>query len=513
MGPIWTRRQMLGASLAAGAGVVLGGCTTREAKKIGGRIQRPSPSATLRIGALGKRSALRRDPHDLILNESDLFILSLVHDPLTIPGPNQAVRGRLASRWQAGLGQTDWQFQLAEGATFHDGSPVTAADVVWSLERLLQRSGARRFSGIESGSIEADGEGTVLVRVDRPNGKVHELLRTFTFTVPEGSDDAADAPGTGPFKLDSYDDGDARLIRNEKWHGGHPAVAVIEVTLFESPQELAAAVLDGEIDLASNVGAEAAEVVTEGSDAHVFRRPHELSLPLVMRVADGPFADVRVREAVRLAVDRPALVEEVFRGAGRPGNDIVGTADPLYAQEFPQRALDLEEADRLLTEAGFDRSATHQLPFPEAEPLAGVAARTLQAQLAEVGLSVIAAGQPQDVFDTQTWGQAPLYLTSNRLNDSVAVWAWEHLRSDGRANETGFADSAFDRTFDAAVKEFESDARLELYHEVQDIERQRSGYLVWGVGDGVDVVSNKVFDLPRTGGYGRFALEATWIDR
>ena len=90
----------------------------------------------MRVGALGKAASVTRDPHGTQGNESDYLILSLVYDTLAAPGDKTNTAPRLAATWKPSEDLKTWRFTIAEGAKFHDGTPVTADDVVWSLKRL-----------------------------------------------------------------------------------------------------------------------------------------------------------------------------------------------------------------------------------------------------------------------------------------------------------------------------------------------------------------------------------------
>lgn len=124
---------------------------------------------------------------------------------------------------------------------------------------------------------------------------------------------------------------------------------------------MASALLAGQIDLASNVGAVAARTAESRKDIQAVRRPNDMAMPIVMRTADGPFADPKVREALRLAVDREAMVKQVLSGYGTVANDVLGTGDPAYDKGLPQRTHDLTKAKALLKEAEFDTSRTYEL--------------------------------------------------------------------------------------------------------------------------------------------------------
>jgi peptide/nickel transport system substrate-binding protein len=504
---------MLGASLATGAGVLLGACgSVTDDRSLRGRLI-PSDKATLRVGALGRREHIQRDPHGIVRNDSDLLVLNLVYDTMTAPGRSPLTAARLMSGWETDFDQSEWRFTIARGAMFHDGTPVTPDDVAWSLERLrASELGRRRLSGIDASGIDTDGRRTVVVTTDAPNTELPLMLRAHTFTLPEGTADVAGAPGTGPFKLDSYRDGDATLVRNDRWHGGEAAVATIEITMFEEPAALVDALVAGEIDYASNVGGDIAGSVEGTEGIQVVRRPDELSLPLVMRVADGPFADVRVRAAIRLGVDRRALVDEVFGGYGRVANDVLGTGDPSYADKVANREQDVERAVELLEEAGFDRAITYELFTADHLPQQVAAANAIAAQLAAIGVTVKVTTQDIELFEQQTWLKAPLYMTSSSVNDSLAYAAVTTMVSGAPTNEAGFADPDFDEAYADAVASIKPKVRRARFEDLQSIQHERSGYLVWGMADGVDLMSDKVNDPPRVAGPGRALMESTWVE-
>ncbi|MFE7976567.1 ABC transporter substrate-binding protein [Streptomyces shenzhenensis] len=513
-----TRRQLLVAGGALGATALLAACggggDAESTEGAGGAAEKPRTGGTLRVGALGRASAITRDPHGTQSNESDYLIISLVYDTLTVPGGRPNTVPRLAAGWKASDDLRTWRFTIAEGATFHDGSPVTAADVVFSLKRLRATpSGASRLPGIQAGNITAEGDDTVVLVSDYANAELPLLTRLTTFVVPEGTadDDIAKAPGTGPFKLDWFRGGNARLVRTPNWYGGDVHLDAIEVKIFESPQAMANALLAGQIDLASNAGAVAARSAKARGDIQTVRRPNDMAVPIVMRTADGPFADPKVREALRLAVDRKAMVEQVLSGYGTVANDILGTGDPAYAKSIPQRTRDLAKAEQLLKEAGFDTSKTYEILTTE--DISGLAesATLFATQVREAGVKVKVVKQESAVFWDRTWLKGDLYTTYWGTNDSVVFFASKTMVSGSGQNEAGWQDTAFDAAYRKAIGTADATRRTQLLQEMQQIEHDSSGYLLWGMADGVDLAAAKVRGLPTLPGYGRVQLEKTWL--
>jgi peptide/nickel transport system substrate-binding protein len=512
------RRQFLSAGVSVGAMTLLAACgggKGETAKPPGDVVATPRRGGTLRVGALGRAAAITRDPHASQANESDYLIISLIYDTLTVPGARTNTAPRLASSWTSSPDLTTWRFTIAKNATFHNGKPVTAEDVAWSLRRLRATpAGASRLPGIRAENIRADGARTVVLVSDYPNSALPLLTRLTTFVLPEGTADAtvATAPGTGPFKLDWFRGGNARLVRNDAWYGGQVLLDAIEVRMFESPQAMSNALLAGQIDVASNVGAVAARTAVGRRNVRVTRRPNDMAMPIVMRTADGPFADQRVREALRLAVDRDSMVEHVLSGYGTIGNDVLGTGDPAYADDLPQRQRDLDAARRLLAAAEFDLTRTYDLLTTE--DVAGLAesATLFATQLCEVGMKINVVKQESAVFWEKSWLKAPLYTTYWGTNDSALFFASKTLVSGAGQNETAFADKAFDAAYRKAISSNNPDERKQSLHELQSIEYDRSGYLLWGMADGIDLSSVRVRGLPELPGYGRVQLERAWLD-
>ena len=512
-----TRRQLLWVGGAIGAGVMLTACGGDDKKPTAsatGDSAKPRKGGTLRVGALGRAGAITRDPHGSQANESDYLIIGLLYDTLTVPGTKPNTEPRLAASWKPSEDLKTWRFTLAEGATFHDGTPVTAEDVVFSLKRLRATpSGASRLPGIQAKNITADGADTVVIVSDYANAELPLLVRLTTFVIPKGTTDKdiAKAPGTGPFKLDWFRGGNARLVRNDDWYGGEVHLDAIEVKIFESPQAMASALLAGQIDVASNVGAVAARTAESRKDIQAVRRPNDMAMPIVMRTADGPFADPKVREALRLAVDREAMVKQVLSGYGTVANDVLGTGDPAYDKGLPQRTRDLTKAKALLKEAKFDTSKTYELYTTE--DISGLAesATLFATQVREAGVKIKVVKQESATFWDKTWLKGDLYTTYWGTNDSVVFFASKTMVSDSGTNEAGWKDDDFDAAYQKAIGNAAASERTRLLKELQKIEYDSSGYLLWGMADGIDLAGAKVRGLPTLPGYGRVQLEGAWL--
>jgi peptide/nickel transport system substrate-binding protein len=505
-----TRRQALvGIGTVAGAGLLAacgGGSKSASERSLDEGAARRG--GTLRVGALGTRSAIERDPHKVQPNDSDYLISCLVYEALTVPG-REPVTGRLMSRWEPSADLRRWRFEIADGATFHDGSPVTADDVVWSLRRLRGLpNGEFRLPGISANGIRKDTPRSIVIAAEGPNAEVPMAVRLQSFVFKAGERRPGRGPGCGPFKLVSYDEGDAVLARHRGWHGGDVPLDRIEVRLFADGEALTTAVLGGQIDVAENVGPLAARLAARDDNLRIVRRPNDMAMPVVMRVADGPFADPRVREAIRLTVDRPKLIRGALNGYGTVANDILGTGDPLYVgDDLGQRARDLDKARGLLRSARFDLSRSYEL-FTTADTPGLVESATLFAtQMKDAGVRVKVVRQDSAAFYDKTWLKAPLYTTYWGTNDSVLFFVGRTMTSKATQNETAWKDKRIDGLYRRALGDPSEKARAAATSDLQRLQYEQGGYVVWGMADGVDIARANVRGLPRTGGYGRMFIE------
>lgn len=133
--------------------------------------------------------------------------------------------------------------------------------------------------------------------------------------------------------------------------------------------------------------------------------------------------------------------------------------------------------------------------------------KVIAEQVAEIGVKLNVVEQDSGTFYDETWTKANLYCGYWGTNDSVLFYAGKVLNGDASANETAFNDAEFNETYNQLLASTDTEKIDELSRQLQKIEFERSGYLVWGASDGVDIASTSVSGLPQAPGYGRVLLE------
>jgi len=467
------------------------------------------PGATLRYAAVGVPASATNDPHGGFANESDLVRFALTYDPLTVTGPDGETLPRLATAWEPDDTLTRWRITLRDDATFTTGEPVRAADVLFSLRRIQDKA-AENFGRMAMFDLAAsrvlDDHTLELVTV-QPYAAVGQALESATFVVPEGTTDfAAPPPGSGPFRPAGGDAGAAVLERNDDWWGPAPPLARIEVRAVPDPQARADAVLSGQADLAGGVSPVAAQQAEQAGDVQVIRRPAGVMYPFVMRLDTPPFDDPRVVEAFKLAADREQLVDTVFLGYGQVGNDLLTPGDPSSPRGLPQRERDVDRARALLAEAGHPDGVDVTLHTTTSYPGMETAATVFAQQLAEVGVRAAVEVAPPDSYFVEVFAQEPFYVGffgGIPFLDVVRV----SLDADSPTNETAWRRPDWEAGLAEALATPDEAARTERLAELQRVLRDEGGYVVWGLGDDVDLAAPGVSGVPTGPGFNAVFLD------
>ena len=346
-----TRRSLLQASAAGAVYLALPGASARAA----------TPGGTLKISVNVTPNLLNPMRHRL---NSEYLLGEMLYSGLTRLGPDMSAQPDLAESWSASDDVTEWRFKLRENARFHDGSAVTAADVVASLQKVLDKAtgspGRRNLGPIAS--VSAEGDHVVLITMDLPYGDLPVALTYSTAKIAPASviandfDSLAQRPmGSGPFKLVSFEaDRLAVLEKNPDYFIPElPYLDRVEIQTFPDAAGSTQALLAGEVDIMMEVQPSDFSRVEQASEVTALRTPSGRFIDVVMDCSQPPFNDKRVREALALTIDRQAMIELVAEGYGTPGNDSPVNSAYRYYSGAELTQPDPAQARELLAAAGY----------------------------------------------------------------------------------------------------------------------------------------------------------------
>lgn len=377
-----------------------------------------------------------------------------------------------------------WTIVLKE-ATFHDGSPVRPQDVAYSFATFADPAQAPFFAqffvNIDIANLNIPDDRTLVVPLHFPQGDfLDRNLATISIVVPEGSTGGPEAIGSGPFKLEAYEPGKSiRLVRNEDYWGGPPLLEGMEVILIGDANARLNALKGGEIDYAAGVTPAAARAEADNPDIVILPAgvANSTAHGFAANTTIPPFDNPDVVRALKLAVDRDALVNTVLFGFGEVGNDVVGKGLAGYNESLPQTQRDVEEARRLFAGAGVTELT---ILTSEVYPGMTAAAELLAQQLAEVGVTLSLDEVPADQFygDFMRLMTTPLQSAIN-TNRPAATHAALMTGSQGGFNITGMAGEEYDALLGALIAEVDSGRRAELGLEVQAYLQEYDGMVIW----------------------------------
>ena len=344
------------------------------------------------------------DPH--LHNESlTSAVLANVYDGLTELDHHFGIRAALAAGW-SNPDEKTWVFRIRPAVAFHDGRPLTAGDVVFSLERARHHpeSGLASYL-VEVESVREIDPLTVEVRTRRPFAPLLAKL-TPVYIVPRGAPSRIEDPvGTGPYRLVQSGGEFVRMVPAERdWRGGH-AGAPLTFVVEPRPDERLRLLLSGEVDVAADLDEIAVKVLEKVECCSGLVRPGSAVEYLHLGASDPRFDDRRVRRALHLALARPALVARTLEGWGEAASQLASPGTVGFAPTIRAPVRDVPEARRLLAEAGHPRGFSVTLDFREDRR-----AEEIQRQLAEAGIEVtLRPGAWADVLGRVRSGEAHFY--------------------------------------------------------------------------------------------------------
>ncbi|BBG04976.1 MULTISPECIES: ABC transporter substrate-binding protein [Pseudonocardia] len=467
--PLSRRALLLGAAGLAGA-VALGGCgsATTPASQDAGP---PRPGGRLRVALAGQSpSADVLDPH-VAGSAAAGAIAKNVWDRLVAYENDLTLRYRLAESLEPNADGTEWRITLRPGVKFSDGSPLTSRDVLYSIERMLDpaKPSSADLSMVDPARSRADGDLAVQVALSEPLADLGSVLAGwYVYVVKEGSDtfDASSLPvGTGPFVLREWSPGDrALLVRYPEYWDGVAHLDEVEILQIAEPQARVNALRSGEVDMIDQTPALHARTLADEGTFRLVEPRLGTMAALQMRADTPPFDDVRVRQALRMAVDRQAMADTVYLGFAEVGNDLYGLGAPFYAGDIAQRAHDPAGARELLRQAG-QENLTVTLTTADSSPGQLDSATLFAEQARESGITVNLETVPADNYAAQVSGQRA-FTHNNWWNYSLDYFYGQTTTSDAPGN-AGWRNPEWDAKFVTARGTLDVDERAALYAELQ----------------------------------------------
>ena len=461
-----SRRNFLQVFAAGTAAAV--GSIALDPSTLGGRTL-AQDSSTLRIAWLTPATL---DPRSAS-GDSEIAILNAVYDYLIDTDAAFNLVPRLASSWDVSDDGLAYTLHIRQDAVFHDGSPVTAADVLWTLQWQLAAEGTVANLLSDAVSVETGGDNTVVITLTAPNPDfLYSLSENKIVILKAEAENIGEVlNGSGPFVLEEMIPGDrAIMTANSNYWDGKPDIDRLEFIFFNDQQAGIAAVQGGTVDgimrmdnvsflgFAGDVSFNTTDIPTSG---------HHLTR---LRVDRAPGNDPRVLQAFKLATDRQAVWERTQLGFGAVGKD--SPIGPAFGQYFLAEAdappRDPQAAAALLAEAGYPDGLDMTLYGPNSGSYLDLA-QTLAAQWEEAGIRVEIQLEDENTYWSEAWMEVDLGITGWGPRATPQIYLDVAYRSDGTWNESRYSDPRVDELIDLARISINQEERIAAYKEIQRI--------------------------------------------
>jgi peptide/nickel transport system substrate-binding protein len=505
-----TRRQVLHGAIA-GAGVLsAGGLLAACGSSSGGSggssaTAGSSPASTgkiksggsLRVGATGGGAKDTIDAH-LPTADPDIMRCWNLYEPLAVRPPSFGpLEMMVAESIEAVHGKADsWLVTIRKGIEFHNGKTVTPEDVIFSLQRILDKKnpkvGAASIGYVDIKNVKKMGSDQVHIPLQFANaGFLDDLGQYFNAIVPVGYDPAKPV-GTGAFMYESFTPGQQSVFKKfpNYWQNGRPYADTLTIIDFSDDTARVNALLGGQVDAIDNLPTGQIAQVKGNSSLKVLVSHTGQWQPFTMRIDQPPFSDVRVRQAMRLIVNRPQMVEQVLSGQGRIANDMYSPFDPAFDTSLPQRHQDIEQAKSLLKQAGHSGLSVQLVTAPVFQGVVQ-AAEVFAQQASAAGVKVNLRK-----VDTGTF-YGPNYLKWPFAQDFWATREYLPQVAQGSLpsspfNECHWGAGKFSKLINQARGELNTSKRIEILREAESMEYNEGGYIIPYFSNQIDAYSGKL---------------------
>jgi peptide/nickel transport system substrate-binding protein len=455
--------------------ITLTACSTGERVDLG-----DESSQNLIAAIAGEPDQL--DPHKTSAYFS-FEVLENIYDTLVEPDENLEMRPALAESWEVSNDQLTWTFHLRLGVTFHDGSPFSADDVVYSYKRIIDQklSNADRFSAVTD--VTAPDKSTVKITVAQPTPSLLSNIGGFKGMAivqrknVESGAIATHPIGTGPFVFKSAKSGDSiTLAANKNYWGGPPVISGVTFRFILEASTALSALQAGEIDWTDSMPTQRVEELKADESIHLGVTPSNDYWYLTLNEARKPWNDVRVRQAIAYGVDRDAIVQATSYGTAAANQLAIPKGSPWHT-EYHGYTHDIVKAKSLLHEAGI-KDLTLDMMATSEYPQTVTAAQIIADNLAALGITVkIRTLDFATWLDEQNAGHFDMLMMGWLGNIDPDDFYYAQQHTGGINNAQKYSNPVVDGLLDAGRTQTNRDARAGLYARAATIIADEASYI------------------------------------
>lgn len=416
-----SRRGLLGLGGAGLTAWLLASCSNNSSNSPSNSESAGTPKkgGTLRMSFSDASADDSLDPGRVLTLSSQLAVSS-IFDQLATVGDDYAAVPALAESWDVAADASKWTLHLRKGVTWHDGSPFTSQDVLYTMSRWFDPDAGNATAGIVGPYFDMDGvsapdDSTVVIKLTKPNGVLLQLLAVLPYAtiVKDGTTEfnSTEVVGTGPYKLTDWSPGQGwKAVRNDDYWGG--AVYVDGIELKATPDQGAKlqGVLASSTDLTDVIPTSLWATLDNKDNVALDVIENRNIFLFAFDQTQKPFDDERVIAALKLATNRDEIVKTAFLGNGTVLADVpIDPTTEWYPKDLTPE-FDPDKAKSLLAEAGYPDGLDIDLSVSSAIPGMGDVAQVWQQGVKAAGINVTLNQFGADTWYSEGWMATPAFM-------------------------------------------------------------------------------------------------------
>jgi len=483
--------------MAAVSPALLSGTAHASVPKKGGRLT---------LGCTGGSTTDSMDPGTLTSNMNQNLNWQIRNNLVEIDHNFNAIP-ELAESWGASADAKKWTFKLRKGIEFHNGKSFTAEDVIYSLNHHLgeeSKSAAKAY--LKSiANMKADGKYEVVFELTGGSADFPFILGDYHLTIcPAGTTGAEweKGVGTGGYILENWEPGVRAFAKRNPnyWKEGRAHFDEIETLSIVDTNARTNALKTGQINYMDRVELKTVHLMKKMPGINVSATTGTAHYTIPMLVNQKPYDNNDVRTALKLAIDREALVKQILRGYGEVGNDHpIAPVNKYHAKNLEQRKYDPEKAKFHMKKAGMLDHVFNLHAADAAFSGAVDASILIKEHAKKAGININVVREPDDGYWSNVWIKKEwcmCYWGGRPIEDMMFSVAY----ADGAPwNDTHWSNAKFNELLVDARAELDEVKRRKMYEDMQEICRNDSGTVVPMFNQMVEASSNKLGHGPISG--------------
>jgi peptide/nickel transport system substrate-binding protein len=430
------------------------------------------------------------DPAQNSVNESIWLDQNLYSRLLQPNATGTGLLPDLATSWDTSKNGLKYTFHLRPDAVFSDGSPVTADDVVYSLNRSKNTDGGWGFLLTAVKKISASDSHTVVITLTQPHAPLLADLAMYAYSiVPEklvkaqGKAFWQKPVGSGPFEVTSFSaDSEIDLTANPHFYGTKPKVSTVKIMIVPNDNTRVLMLESKKADIIENPPGNLVSEInkTPGLSVQLFPSTRVDFIQLDQHFA--PFKKQLVREALNYAIDRNAIVKLAYQGHATPGSSFMPYKMQFWNTSLAPYAYNPTKAKQLLAQAGYPHGFSTFLITVSGDVAGQAEAVVVKSELAQVGINVnIQSYELLTAYDKEDNGHSNMgerYWTNDIIDpDEVATFGAD-CKGGANAFNSYWCSTQATKLVNQARAELDPAKRQEMYNQIQQIVYTESPYLV-----------------------------------